>query len=100
MEKNIVIRVIGTSGSGKTTIAEMIKELFDLYGINTEFNDPDSLSLSPADRRMIIEQRKIFKRNRTISVINSLKKITIKEVQAFKGFPDHGYMILNGDGDD
>lgn len=86
MKHNIVIQVIGTSGSGKTTIAEMIKELFDLYGINTEFNDPDSLSLSPADRRMIIEQRKIFKRNRTISVINSLDKITVEEIQGNRSY--------------
>jgi ABC-type oligopeptide transport system ATPase subunit len=86
MKHNIVIQVIGTSGSGKTTIAEMIKELFDLYGINTEFNDPDSLSLSPDATRMVIEQRKIFKRNRTISVINSLDKITVEEIQGNRSY--------------
>ena len=78
MEKNIVIQVIGTCRSGKTTVAEMIKELFDLYGIKTEFIDPDIESTEEGKRR----EGKKGKRDRTIAVINSLKKITIEEVQA------------------
>jgi len=82
MEKNIVIQVIGPCRIGKTTVVEMIKELFDLYGIKTEIIDPDIESTEEGKRR----EGKEGKRDRTISVINSLDKITIEEVQPMKGF--------------
>jgi len=86
MEKNIVIQVIGTCHSGKTTVAEMIKELFDLYGIKTEFIDPDlpfkANLIVPGDEEETKKRNNERKRDRTIAVINSLKKITIEEVQA------------------
>lgn len=84
MKKQIIIQVLGISGIGKTTISEMIKELFDLYGINTEFNDPDNFlpSLRIHDP-LSDEEKKINKRNRIISVINSLDNILIVEKQDY-----------------
>ena len=88
--KQIVIQVIGGAGVGKTTVCEMIKELFDLYGIKTDFIDPDLpqnkiiRKLVPGDEEETKRREKEIKTKRVISVINSLNGILIEEKQAYK----------------
>jgi dephospho-CoA kinase len=90
--KQIVIQVIGGAAVGKSTVCEMIKELFDLYGIETDFIDPDlpfkmeveANLLSNEDEEETKRREKERKTKRVISVINSLDKIVIEEKQAYK----------------
>lgn len=80
----------------------MIKELFDLYGIETDYIDPDlphkanlivpRLSVKDfqddgvysIDEEETKRREKERKTKRVISVINSLDKIVIEEKQAYK----------------
>jgi len=99
--KQIVIQVIGGTGVGKTTVCEMIKELFDLYGIESDFVDPDlphkanfivyrnsgkknDDGVYGIDEEETKRREKERKTKRVISVINSLDKIVIEEKQAYK----------------
>jgi len=95
--KQIVIQVIGGAGVGKTTVCEMIKELFDLYGIESDFVDPDlpyksnlvvhfgqEVVVYGIDEEETKRREKERKTKRVISVINSLDKIVIEEKQAYK----------------
>ena len=94
--KQIVIQVIGGTGVGKTTVCEMIKELFDLYGIESDFVDPDlphkanlivprlDDGVYSIDEEETKKREKERKTKRVISVINSLDKIVIEEKQAYK----------------
>ena len=62
----IKIEVHGEYESGKTTVVELIKELFDMYGVNVIVEGDNSCEGS--------------KRDRTIKLINSIKSVTVKEV--------------------
>jgi len=112
--KQIVIQVIGGTGVGKTTVCEMIKELFDLYGIESDFVDPDlphkanlivprlDDGVYSIDEEETKRREKERKTKRVISVINSLDKILIEEKQAHKRGVDSYYnrFIINSDFDD
>jgi dephospho-CoA kinase len=89
--KQIVIQVIGSAAVGKSTVCEMIKELFDLYGIETDYIDPDlpfkmevEANEYNIDEEETKRREKERKTKRVISVINSLDKIVIEEKQAYK----------------
>ncbi len=102
--KQIVIQVIGGAGVGKSTVCEMIKELFDLYGIETDYIDPDlphkanlivprldDGGMYYIDEEETKRREKERKTKRVISVINSLDNILIEEKQANKRGVDSYY---------
>ena len=62
----IKIEVHGEYESGKTTVVELIKELFDMYGVNVIIEGDNSCEGS--------------KRDRTIKFINSVESVTLKEI--------------------
>jgi len=62
---DIVINISGDHQSGKTTVGELIQELFDLYGITIKMEGDTSTKNS--------------KRDRTIEMMNKINSITIVE---------------------
>ncbi len=62
---DIVINISGEHQSGKTTVGELIKELFDVYGITINMEGDTSTKNS--------------KRDRTIEMMNKINSITIVE---------------------
>ena len=62
---DIVIDISGSHQSGKTTVGELIYELFELYGLDIKMEGDTSTKKS--------------KRERTIEMMNKINSITIVE---------------------
>ena len=76
-DDELLITITGLTGSGKSTMAELIRELIDLYGVVVD-DRTDPLSTDETDRNAKME--------RVCAVMNKLKRVVIIEEQGNRNF--------------
>ena len=76
-QDELLITITGLSGSGKSTMAELIREFIDLYGVVVD-DRTDPLSTDETDRNAKME--------RVCAVMNKLKKVVIREENGTRNF--------------
>ena len=76
-QDELLITITGLSGSGKSTMAELIREFIDLYGVVVD-DRTDPLSTDETDRNAKME--------RVCAVMNKLKKVEIREENGNRSF--------------
>ena len=62
-KQTITITISGPLGSGKTTLARLIKQFFEAYNIEVVFENPDKAAVLPCLRksgRKVSENTKVF----------------------------------------
>ena len=78
----LLITITGLTGSGKSTMAELIRELIDLYGVvvddRTEIAQRQKYGNYDTDRKTKME--------RVCAVMNKLKKVVIREENGTRNF--------------
>lgn len=63
VQKNKTVALVGSSGSGKSTIIQLIERFYDPKGGNIEYGDQDLKTLNPAkykERMAIVMQEPIL----------------------------------------
>ena len=80
----LLITITGLTGSGKSTMAELIRELMDLYGVvvddRTEIAQRQKYGSYATDRQSKME--------RVCAVMNKLKRVVIIEEHGNRSFLD------------
>ncbi len=81
-QDELLITITGLSGSGKSTMAELIREFIDLYGVvvddRTEIAQRQKYGNYDTDRKSKME--------RVCAVMNKLKKVVIREENGTRNF--------------
>jgi len=81
-QDELLITITGLSGSGKSTMAELIREFIDLYGVvvddRTEIAQRQKYGNYDTDRKTKME--------RVCAVMNKLKKVVIREENGTRNF--------------
>ena len=81
-QDELLITITGLSGSGKSTMAELIREFIDLYGVvvddRTEIAQRQKYGSYDTDRQSTME--------RVCAVMNKLKKVVIREENGNRNF--------------
>ena len=81
-QDELLITITGLSGSGKSTMAELIREFIDLYGVvvddRTEIAQRQKYGNYDTDRKAKME--------RVCAVMNKLKKVVIREENGTRNF--------------
>ena len=81
-QDELLITITGLTGSGKSTMAELIREFIDLYGVvvddRTEIAQRQKYGNYDTDRKTKME--------RVCAVMNRLKKVVIREENGNRNF--------------
>ncbi len=78
----LLITITGLTGSGKSTMAELIRELIDLYGV--EVDDRTEIAQREKYGHNIIDRE--TKMKRVCAVMNRLKRVVIIEENGNRNF--------------
>ena len=78
----LLITITGLTGSGKSTMAELIRELIDLYGVVVD----DRTEIAQRQKYGSYDTDRQSKMERVCAVMNRLKRVVIIEEQGTRNF--------------
>jgi len=78
----LLITITGLAGSGKSTMAELIRELIDLYGVKVD----DRTEIAQRQKYGSYDTDRETKMKRVCAVMNRLKRVVIIEESGNKSF--------------
>lgn len=81
-QDELLITITGVSGSGKSTMAELIREFIDLYGVVVD----DRTEIAQRQKYGSYDTDRQSKMERVCAVMNKLKKVVIIEENGTRNF--------------
>ena len=81
-QDELLITITGLSGSGKSTMAELIREFIDLYGVVVD----DRTEIAQRQKYGSYDTDRQSKMERVCAVMNKLKKVVIREENGNRNF--------------
>ena len=81
-DDELLITITGLSGSGKSTMAELIREFIDLYGVVVD----DRTEIAQRQKYGSYDTDRQSKMERVCAVMNKLKKVVIREENGNRNF--------------
>jgi len=78
----LLITITGLAGSGKSTMAELVRELIDLYGVEVD----DRTEIAQRQKYGSYDTDRQSKMERVCAVMNRLKRVVIIEESGKKSF--------------
>tara|TARA_Y100000401_G_C8303159_1_gene215386 strand:+ start:557 stop:925 length:369 start_codon:yes stop_codon:yes gene_type:complete len=81
-QDELLITITGLSGSGKSTMAELIREFIDLYGVVVD----DRTEIAQRQKYGSYDTDRQSKMERVCAVMNKLKKVVIIEENGTRNF--------------
>ena len=81
-DDELLITITGLTGSGKSTMAELIRELIDLYGVVVD----DRTEIAQRQKYGNYDTDRNAKMERVCAVMNRLKRVVIREEQGTRNF--------------
>ncbi len=81
-QDELLITITGLTGSGKSTMAELIRELIDLYGVEVD----DRTEIAQRQKYGNYDTDRKVKMERVCAVMNKLKKVVIREENGNRNF--------------